>query len=118
MRTGIAFPSRAATRCLEKGYGRAWPHHRRPTDSLEHEGPRVCSLRDSGPGSPHRLGSLLRRRGAMLKWFMASKRVRTASTTVPPAVDWAGIDTRRVEHSAGTGIFAQGDAATSVMYIE
>src|SRR6187200_3414771 len=54
----------------------------------------------------------------MLASFMA-KRVRpAASATVPPAVDWEGIDTRRVEHSAGTGIFAQGDAATSVMYIE
>ena len=50
---------------------------------------------------------------------MATKRARpAASATAPPMVDWAGIDTRRVEHVAGTGIFAQGDAATSVMYIE
>jgi len=50
---------------------------------------------------------------------MATKRAKTvATTTVPPAVDWHGIDTRRVEHLPGAGIFAQGDAATSVMYIE
>ena len=50
---------------------------------------------------------------------MATRRVRTvARTTVPPTVDWGGIDTRRVEHEGGSGIFAQGDAATSVMYIE
>jgi len=50
---------------------------------------------------------------------MATRRVRTvARTTVPPTVDWGGIDTRRVEHEGGSGIFAQGDAANSVMYIE
>ena len=56
---------------------------------------------------------------AMLEPSMATKRARpVASATAPPAVDWHGIDTRRVEHVAGAGIFAQGDAATSVMYIE
>ena len=55
----------------------------------------------------------------MLVPFMATKRAPTAtSKTAPPAVDWAGIDTRRVEHAAGDGIFTQGDAAASVMYIE
>ncbi|MFI5079093.1 MAG: Crp/Fnr family transcriptional regulator, partial [Vicinamibacteria bacterium] len=55
----------------------------------------------------------------MLEPFMATRRARTVSpTTAPPAVDWSGIDTRRVEHEAGAGIFAQGDAASSVMYIE
>ena len=50
---------------------------------------------------------------------MATRRVRTvARSTVPPTVDWRGIDTRRVEHERGSGIFAQGDAANSVMYIE
>ena len=50
---------------------------------------------------------------------MAIRRVRTvARSTVPPTVDWRGIDTRRVEHEGGSGIFAQGDAANSVMYIE
>jgi CRP/FNR family transcriptional regulator, cyclic AMP receptor protein len=54
----------------------------------------------------------------MLGPFMATKRVRHVVPTVPPAVDWRGIETRRVEHAAGDGIFAQGDAANSVMYIE
>jgi CRP/FNR family cyclic AMP-dependent transcriptional regulator len=55
----------------------------------------------------------------MLDPFMATRKVRTIpASTAPPAVDWRGIDTRRVEHEAGAGIFAQGDAATSVMYIE
>jgi CRP-like cAMP-binding protein len=55
----------------------------------------------------------------MLEQFMATKRARTvASSTAPPAVDWRGIDVRRVEHEAGAGLFAQGDAANSVMYVE
>ena len=50
---------------------------------------------------------------------MAIKRATAVATkTVPPLVDWAGIDTRRVEYPASAGIFAQGDPATSVMYIE
>ena len=50
---------------------------------------------------------------------MATKRVRpVASATAPPAVDWNGIEARRVEHQAGAGIFTQGDPAVSVMYIE
>jgi CRP-like cAMP-binding protein len=56
---------------------------------------------------------------AMLVAFMSTKKVRpSASATAPPAVDWDGIDVRRVEHAAGDGIFAQGDAAASVLYIE
>jgi CRP-like cAMP-binding protein len=39
-----------------------------------------------------------------------------ASKFVP--VDWSGARTRRLEHQPGTTIFAQGDPATSVMYIE
>jgi CRP-like cAMP-binding protein len=55
----------------------------------------------------------------MLESFMATKRAPAAAPkTVPPAVDWAGIDTRRVEHAAGDGIFTQGDAASTVMYVE
>jgi CRP-like cAMP-binding protein len=33
-------------------------------------------------------------------------------------IDWTGAKTQRVEYAPGTTIFAQGDAATSVMYIE
>jgi CRP/FNR family cyclic AMP-dependent transcriptional regulator len=39
----------------------------------------------------------------------------------PPTFDgatWAGVDTQRVEHDPGKRIFGQGDAATSVMYID
>ena len=32
-------------------------------------------------------------------------------------VDWTGADTHRAESAAGATIFAQGDAATSVMYV-
>ncbi len=50
---------------------------------------------------------------------MATKRARTVPpASAPPSVDWRGIDARRVEHGAGAGIFAQGDIALSVMYIE
>jgi CRP-like cAMP-binding protein len=50
---------------------------------------------------------------------MATKRAKSAaSMAVPEAVEWSGIDTRRVEHPAGGCIFAQGDAAVSVMYLE
>src|SRR5689334_24637420 len=33
-------------------------------------------------------------------------------------VDWTGATTRRLDYEPGTTIFSQGDAATSVMYIE
>jgi CRP-like cAMP-binding protein len=33
-------------------------------------------------------------------------------------VDWAGAKTRRVKYAPGSTIFAQGDAASTVMYIE
>jgi CRP/FNR family transcriptional regulator, cyclic AMP receptor protein len=32
--------------------------------------------------------------------------------------EWTGVTTQRVEHEPGSVIFAQGDAATSVMYLE
>ena len=35
----------------------------------------------------------------------------------PAGIDWAGVGIHRVEHSAGATIFAQGEPATSVMYI-
>ena len=34
------------------------------------------------------------------------------------AVDWTGVRAERVEYEAGATIFAQGDPATSVMYVE
>jgi len=33
-------------------------------------------------------------------------------------VDWTGVRVQRVEHDSATQIFAQGDPATSVMYVE
>jgi CRP-like cAMP-binding protein len=35
----------------------------------------------------------------------------------PAVIDWAGIRLQRVDHEAGTTIFAQGDPATTVMYV-
>src|SRR5688500_8233155 len=47
-----------------------------------------------------------------------SKSKRARPVEVTPLVDWAGIQTNRVDYAAGTAIFAQGDAARSVMYVE
>ena len=35
-----------------------------------------------------------------------------------PLLDWAGVRLERVEYAAGTTIFAQGDPASSVMYVD
>jgi CRP/FNR family cyclic AMP-dependent transcriptional regulator len=42
------------------------------------------------------------------------------STTVTPAelVDWTGVPLRRLEYESASTIFAQGDLATSVMYVD
>jgi len=42
--------------------------------------------------------------------------VRTADPG--DTIDWGGGGTQRLEYGAGTTIFAQGDSATSVMYVE
>jgi CRP/FNR family cyclic AMP-dependent transcriptional regulator len=45
-------------------------------------------------------------------------RSKPATSTTPLAVvDWAGVRLQRVEYEAGTTIFAQGDPASSVMYV-
>jgi len=43
-----------------------------------------------------------------------------STPTVKPidSVDWTGVRLQRVEHEPATEIFAQGDPATSVMYVE
>ena len=46
-----------------------------------------------------------------------SKNTATAPTHLSP-VDWTGTRTQRVECLPSTTIFAQGDPATSVMYVE
>jgi CRP-like cAMP-binding protein len=45
---------------------------------------------------------------------------KNATTVVRPAepVDWTGARTLRVEYKPGATIFAQGDPATSVLYVE
>ena len=46
-------------------------------------------------------------------------RSNDVSATKPAAVvDWADVQVQRLEYDAGTTIFAQGDPATSVMYVE
>jgi CRP-like cAMP-binding protein len=48
-----------------------------------------------------------------------SKSKNTATALTPPEpVDWTGARTQRVEYTPGATIFAQGDPATSVMYVE
>jgi CRP-like cAMP-binding protein len=45
-----------------------------------------------------------------------SKRARTLKSA--GILDWTGVQTHRVEHGPAATIFAQGDPATSVMYVE
>jgi CRP/FNR family transcriptional regulator, cyclic AMP receptor protein len=47
-----------------------------------------------------------------------SKSKNTATALTPQPVDWTGARTRRVEYKSGATIFAQGNPATSVMYVE
>jgi CRP/FNR family transcriptional regulator, cyclic AMP receptor protein len=46
-----------------------------------------------------------------------SKSKRAIPAHPPALVDWAGVQVQRVEYAAGTKIFAQGDPASSVMYV-
>src|SRR5918912_3733878 len=45
-------------------------------------------------------------------------KVKQAPATAGNGIDWTGANTQRIEYRAGARIFAQGDSATSVMYIE
>ena len=47
-----------------------------------------------------------------------SKARHAAPTKPVGVVDWTGVRTQRVEYEPGTTIFSQGDAATSVMYVD
>jgi CRP/FNR family transcriptional regulator, cyclic AMP receptor protein len=47
-----------------------------------------------------------------------SKQKSAAASNGASAIDWADADAQRIECGAGTKIFAQGDPATGVMYIE
>jgi len=46
------------------------------------------------------------------------KNAATAPPTAPEPVDWTGARTQRVEYKPAETIFAQGDPATSVLYVE
>jgi CRP/FNR family cyclic AMP-dependent transcriptional regulator len=46
------------------------------------------------------------------------RKPKHAAALAANGVDWTGADTQRVEFASGARIFAQGDPATSVMYIE
>jgi CRP-like cAMP-binding protein len=46
-----------------------------------------------------------------------SKNTRTVGKA-PVLVDWTGVQTQRVEYRPGATIFAQGEPATSVMYVD
>jgi CRP/FNR family transcriptional regulator, cyclic AMP receptor protein len=47
-----------------------------------------------------------------------AKTRRAASTERPDGIDWTGVKLQRVDHAAGKRVFAQGDVATSVMFVE
>jgi CRP-like cAMP-binding protein len=51
---------------------------------------------------------------------MSKSKQQQEATAIKPAavVDWTGVRTDRVEYASGATIFAQGDTATSVMYVE
>jgi len=47
-----------------------------------------------------------------------SKSHRASAATAVVSIDWTGVRLERVEYAAGTTIFAQGDPASSVMYVD
>jgi len=49
----------------------------------------------------------------------ATNKPATATAVTPAElVDWTGVPLRRIEYESATTIFAQGDPATSVMYVD
>ena len=49
---------------------------------------------------------------------MSKPKPKQVTHAAPPAgIDWAGVGMHRVEHAAGATIFAQGEPASSIMYI-
>ena len=47
-----------------------------------------------------------------------TKSKQATATKPASVVDWRGVRTDRIEYAPGATIFAQGDAATTVMYVE
>ena len=49
---------------------------------------------------------------------MSKSKNPAAPPAAPEPVDWTGARTQRIEYKPAATIFAQGDPATSVMYVE
>jgi len=49
---------------------------------------------------------------------MTKQKTAAIPSTAPEPVDWTGTRTQRIEYEPAATIFAQGDPATSVMYVE
>ncbi|NOT26767.1 MAG: Crp/Fnr family transcriptional regulator [Acidobacteria bacterium] len=49
---------------------------------------------------------------------MSKQRTAATAPTAPEPVDWTGAGVQRADYKAAATIFAQGDPATSVMYVE
>ena len=47
-----------------------------------------------------------------------SRSKRVAAIKAVDAINWTGVRVQRIEYEAGATVFAQGDPATSVMYVE
>jgi CRP/FNR family transcriptional regulator, cyclic AMP receptor protein len=47
-----------------------------------------------------------------------TKAKRAVPIEPATAIEWSGVQTQRLDYEPGATIFAQGDAATSVMYVE
>lgn len=58
------------------------------------------------------------------RWLLPVHRREMSKSKTPPAlkpidaVDWTGVQLQRLEYEPAGTIFAQGDAATSLMYVE
>jgi len=55
--------------------------------------------------------------GDVWRRLMSTSKSAPAVKPIDP-VDWTGVRVQRLEHDPATKIFAQGDPATSVMYVE
>ena len=58
------------------------------------------------------------KRAAQKAASATNKPATAAAVTPAELVDWTGVPLRRIEYESATTIFAQGDPATSVMYVD
>ena len=49
---------------------------------------------------------------------MPGTRTRAPARGTPLAVDWTGVQTQRTDYAPGSVVFAQGDPADDIMYVE